>query len=313
MTPLISIVMVTRNGAATLPDTLAALQRQRIDAPWELIAIDSGSTDGTRDLLEQAGARVVSIAPDTFNHGLTRNLGVEHARGELVVLLVQDARPASDDWLAHLVAPLRDNARVAGAYCRQTPRPDATALTRLYLERWSGTSTTPRRVELEDPSALDRLPPLARMERCTFDNVCSCIRRSVWVDTPFAATTIAEDLEWARAVLQQGHALVFAADATVVHSHDRPASYEFWRTWLLHRRLFELFGVRTIPRVSDLLRSIASCVRLHLRCEREARAAGGQTMPPGRALALAVAWPLGQYLAGLSASRGWAPPRVRGV
>ena len=74
------------------------------------------------------------------------------------------------------------------------------------------------------------------------------------------------------------------ADAAVVHSHDRSAGYELARTYLLHHRLFELFGLRTIPRARDLARAIASTARLHLRCERGAHAAGRKATGVWRAL-----------------------------
>jgi len=313
--PLVSIVLLTWNGGTGVRELVEAIARQRTDFAFEILAVDSGSTDGTAEWLEQspAVARVMRIAPDQFNHGTTRNLGVEQARGELVVLIVQDAMPTADDWLARLVAPLRRDPCVAGAFCRQRPRPDARAITVDYLEAWAGASVDARRVSFADAHALAALDPLAQMQACTFDNVCSCLRRSVWEQIPFRATVIAEDLEWGRAALQAGHALEYVADAAVVHSHDRSAGYELARTYLLHHRLFELFGVRTIPRLRDLARAIGSSVRRHLRCERAARAAGHGSAGAWRALGLAVAWPLGQYLGGLSAARGYKPVRWRAV
>src|SRR2546426_9850584 len=133
----VSIVLPTRNGAVTLPAVLDAIARQRVDFPFEIIAIDSASTDGTADLLHSRVDRLISISADAFDHGLTRNLGIEQATGDLVVLLVQDAPPASDSWLAALTAPLIADDRVAGADARPLPRPDASALPRYYLSRWA--------------------------------------------------------------------------------------------------------------------------------------------------------------------------------
>jgi glycosyltransferase involved in cell wall biosynthesis len=311
--PLVSIVLLTRNGGATLKSTLEAIAHQRVDFSYEVVAVDSGSTDSTPALLERAARQVVHIPPGSFNHGLTRNLGVDCARGELIVFLVQDALPTSDDWLDRLTAPLRAHADVAGAFCRQLARPHASALTKHYLSGWVAASPTPRSVRLTGPADLARLDPLARLHMCAFDNVCSCIRRSVWQQIPFPDTPIAEDLEWGKTVLLAGYRVDYVPDAMVLHSHDRSARYELARTYVLHRRLLQLFDVRTIPTARLLIRAILSSVRLHLACERQAARAGTGKSGLRRALALAVAWPLGQYLGGLSAAKGWKPIRVEGV
>ena len=310
--PLVSIVLVTRNGGDMLRATLDAIARQRTDFTTEVVVVDSGSVDGTLPLLERAARQVIHISPESFNHGRTRNLAIAHALGELVVLLVQDALPASDDWLARLVAPLRADLRVAGAFARQQPRPHASAITRHYLNGWVAASAVSRSVSLTGAAALEKLDPRARLDLCAFDNVCSCIRRSVWQQIPFADTPIAEDLEWGRDVLLAGYRLDYAADAVVLHSHERSARYEFARTYVLHRRLLGLLGLRTIPTLGLLARAIAGSARLHVACERQGRRQG-TSVGLGRALALAAAWPLGQYLGGLSAARGWKPIRFDGV
>jgi GT2 family glycosyltransferase len=147
-----------------------------------------------------------------------------------------------------------------------------------------------RIVSLTDPAGLDGMTPGDRLRFCAFDNVCSCIRREVWRRHPFQPTTIAEDLQWAREVLIAGHRLAYVPDAVVMHSHERSALDEFSRTRLLHRRLFELFELRTIPGIPDLMLAVAASAILHLRLELKNPA----RLP--RALALAAAWPLGQYL-----------------
>jgi hypothetical protein len=90
-------------------------------------------------------------------------------------------------------------------------------------------------------------------------------------------------------------------DAAVIHSHERSASYEFDRTRALHRRLYELFEVRTIPTPFHLARAVASCVVTHARCEVSLRA-----------MTLAFAWPLAQYLGPRSAVRR-SQPRQSGT
>ena len=293
--PRASVVLVTRNGAATLPALLDAVARQQFDGSVEIIAVDSSSTDGTERLLRQRVDQLITIAPESFDHGLTRNLGIERARSEAVVLIVQDATPASVTWLRELTAPLDADPRVAGTFARQVPRPDCRPLTRHYASRWYAASPTPRVATIETPDTFAALSPSARFERCVFDNVCSCIRRSVWARHPFKATPFAEDLEWARTVLLAGYALAYAPAAVVTHSHDRSVVYEFARTRILHQRLYALFGMRTIPTVADLARSTLSSLLRHLSIE-----------PRPRAVALAFASPLAQYLGGRDGVRAAA-------
>ena len=297
--PLVSIILVTRNGVATLPPLLDAIARQRVDFTFEVVAVDSGSTDGSAELLARSVDRFAAIDPATFNHGLTRNLAVEHSHGELVVLLVQDALPAADTWLAELTLPLRSDPEIAGAFGRQCPRPDASAITLHYWPTAVVAASVSHSLPPLTPEALAALEPMDRLRRCTFDNVCSCIRRSVWLRFPFRKTTIAEDLEWAKEVLLAGFRLQFVSSAVVLHSHERSARYEFARTYALHGRLFELFDLRTIPTFRRWIRAVASSLSLHLRCE------WARPRAWGRAIALAIAWPLGQYLGGLAGANGW--------
>ena len=308
--PHISIVIPTKDGSQTLPELFDALARQQTAFSFEIVAVDSGSTDGTVELLRDRADRLVIIDAADFDHGLTRNLGIEHSRGELIVLLVQDAIPASDTWLAELVAPMSQPA-IAGTFARQIPRAHASAITKHYHARWVAASDAPRLLAIH-PHERASLEPNEWLMRCAFDNVCSCIRRAVWARHPFRATPIGEDIEWAREVLLHGYRLAYAPRAAVIHSHDRAARYELARTYALHRRLYDLFHVRTIPTVWLLARAVAASTLTHLRVHL-ASPAPGRAAGIRRALSLAVVWPLGQYLGGLSAAKGWKHRRLENV
>src|SRR5262245_30352597 len=136
VTRQIPIVMPTRNGGSHISDVLDAIAAQ--DGPFqpEVIAIDSGSTDGTLERLQQHGARILSGSAGAFNHGDTRNEALRHVRGEFAVLLVQDAVPASRRWLSTLVEPLQRDSSIAGTFARQIPDPRASRVTAHYLSHW---------------------------------------------------------------------------------------------------------------------------------------------------------------------------------
>ena len=309
--PGVSVIVPTRNGMSSLPALVRALDAQDDADERELVIVDSGSTDGTREYAEQVATRVLAVSPSEFNHGTTRNLGIEAARGPLVVLTVQDARPLHPDWLARLLAPLRADAAVAGAFARQVPRPDASAPARLQLSHWVASRESSRAVTLRQEE-FEGMSPAERLDRCAFDNVSAAIRRDVWSRHPFEATPIAEDLRWAKTVLLSGHAIAYVADAVVEHSHDRAAGYEFARTWVLHQQLLQLFALRAVPTVTALARSVFTTLRVHDRIVR-ARGARVGSGVWRRAMALAVAWPAGQFIGGWTQATGRSRYRPRGI
>lgn len=296
----VTIVIPTFNAGPRIDAVLDAIERQSSPLPTRVVAMDSGSTDGTVARLSRRGAETVAVPPGGFNHGLTRNDGLARASGEFAVLLVQDAVPVSSRWLDALLAPLQRDPLVAGSFARQRAAPGASRLTRYHLDAWVAAGEVARTVGPLTADDMSRMSPADRHGACVFDHVCACVRLSVWRAHPFTATPIAEDLEWGRRVLQAGYKLAFAPDAEVLHSHERSALYELQRTYLVHQRLHALFGLSTIPTVPALLSAIARTVPVHVRIA--ASEPRGRLRAILRAAALGVAWPLGQYL-GARASR----------
>jgi glycosyltransferase involved in cell wall biosynthesis len=311
MNPLVSIVIPTCNGGDSLKRLLASIAEQDAQLSRELLAVDSGSTDDTIETLRRYSVHVETVPPGTFNHGQTRNRALSRARGAFAVLIVQDAVPANRDWLRELLRPLVNDARIAGTYARQQPWPEASRLTAHYLAKWAAATTEPRVVGPLRATEFDVMSPADRHFTCAFDNVCSCLRMSVWQAHPFKTTPIAEDLEWAKEVLTSGYRLAYVPSAIVWHSHERTFRYELERTYRVHQRLQSLFGLSTVPDVSSLVRAICSSLPLHVRLAAAEPAHHGRAM--ARAAGLAVAWPLGQYLGARSAREGRELLQTRGV
>lgn len=247
-----SLVIPTWNGGPRFGELLGRLAEQNFPGGFELVVIDSGSTDDTVALARKAGARVLTIPNSSFNHGRTRNAGIAAAHGELVALLTQDALPMDEYYLTRLFAPFEE-ASIGGVYARQFPQPDCDPLLAERLRRWSASRSEPTVAELvpgDADASYKRFAELAPMERylaCAFDNVASAVRRSTWKRTPYPERSFGEDVAWARAVLLEGGRIAFEPSARVEHSHRLNLKREFKRIYCDHRNLAELFELQTVP------------------------------------------------------------------
>jgi rhamnosyltransferase len=245
--PHASVVVLTKNGCPDVADSLAAIFCQKTDWPYEVLVIDSGSSDATLDIVRQYPARLVEIPPETFNHGLTRNLGASMARGNFVAFITQDAIPADDQWLAALVGAFDTDENVAGVFSRQLAKKDAHVLTRRGLSLWVGGQDRRMAKSLPGHDAYVAMPPYERYLLATFDDVSSCLRKSVWQAIPFGDVHFGEDVDWAQRALQAGYTLVYEPESRVYHSHNRPALYDLKRIYMDHANLYRLFGLETVP------------------------------------------------------------------
>lgn len=266
--PGVTLLIPTWNAGPEFPDILGRMSAQRLDRSFEILVIDSGSRDGTAEFLRRQSVRLIEIPNSEFNHGLTRNRGIREARGEIVILATQDARPADDQWMQRLVDCFAD-PQVAGAYSRQVPRADANPFIRDRLRGWMAAAEEPRVQSVVNRAEFDALPPLAKLARVAFDNVSSGVRRRIALEIPFRERRFGEDLDWAHRTVLAGYRIVYEPRSRVIHSHNNSMWYELKRVYLDHQNLHRLFGVHTVPRWRDLAWCTAGGARRLFRAVAE--------------------------------------------
>ena len=109
--PKISVIIPTYNRKDELQSLLHSLSNQTFPANhYEIIVVDDGSTDGTREwLLEHKNQYGVSISlynQEHSNPGTARNRGMAQASGAVFAFTDTDCIPQSE-WLEHLTSPFR--------------------------------------------------------------------------------------------------------------------------------------------------------------------------------------------------------------
>src|SRR3989338_2725303 len=139
----ISIIIPTKNGMTFIGETLRRIYTQNVLLSFEIIVIDSGSTDGTIEVIKSfPQIRLIQIKPERFRHGRTRNLGAKEARGKHLVFLNQDAWPADEFWLVNLLKDFDKDEKIAGVFSRQIHREGAP----LFVEREMANLFPPLRI-----------------------------------------------------------------------------------------------------------------------------------------------------------------------
>lgn len=249
---LVSIVIPVKNGDYWLTDTLKGLFNQKISGIFEVIVIDSGSTDSSLDIIKQFPVRLIQIDAAFFNHGLTRNRGVKEAKGEFVVMTVQDAKPIDEKWLQHLLNGF-DEVGVAGV-CGQQIVPwekDKNPVA------WSRPQSEPQLVKYKfTPDEFNQLHATEKRVVCGWDNVSAIYRKKVLEEIPFGEVMFAEDCLWAREAILKGYSIVYNPNARVYHYHfEEPASI-VKRLFAEYYHFYKFLGYQPVYADNGFLRKL---------------------------------------------------------
>ncbi|MEA3239277.1 MAG: glycosyltransferase [Candidatus Bipolaricaulota bacterium] len=105
----VSVVVPARNEEELLPRCLSALRQQQFD-DFEIVVVDSASTDRTRQVAQSFGARVIRVEEPGV--GRARQAGFEAATGDIIVSTDADAI-SKPDWLQQTVVPFTNPLVIA--------------------------------------------------------------------------------------------------------------------------------------------------------------------------------------------------------
>ncbi len=166
---------------------------------------------------------VKHIAKSEFDHGNTRNMGVQMSDADYFLMITQDAVPRDNMLISHLVKALKD-PKVAAAYGRQYPKADCN-----LAERYS------RKFNYPTVAIRKTIKDLPKLGIKTFfcSNVCAMYRRDVFdkVGGFLKKTIFNEDMVFAGNAMYKGYAICYVPEAGVIHSHNYSYTQQFSRNF----------------------------------------------------------------------------------
>src|SRR3989344_4324764 len=113
-----SVIIRTYNEEQRLLQCLQAVFSQQTTFPFEVIVVDSESTDKTLSIASRFPVKILHIPKKEFTYGKALNIGGEAAEGQYLVFLSGDAVPENERWLGNLIRNF-DVPDVAGGYGKQ--------------------------------------------------------------------------------------------------------------------------------------------------------------------------------------------------
>jgi glycosyltransferase involved in cell wall biosynthesis len=213
----LAILVRVKNEVQAIPEFLSRIRCQSGSENAELIFLDSGSTDGTLELICDTNSMVYQIAPEDFAFGSSCNLLMSLCTAPVCVFLSGHVFLQSPEILDTVRNRLFGNGPAA-IYLRQVPSTlfGSTAYERGYLAHKFPDGTGA--VSLKNPGA--------------FSNAASALTRSAWERAPFPEVAASEDFLWAQQHLALGGRLEYLPQLRVEHSHCESAEEVYRRVKL---------------------------------------------------------------------------------
>jgi rhamnosyltransferase len=215
---MFSIIIPTYNASKHLHSILNSLKTQTIK-DYELIIIDSSSTDSTIEIANSFNAQIIKIEKNDFDHGRTRTLAAQQAKGEIIIFLSQDSILFDEKSLENIIKPFGTDEKIAAVYGRQLPNKDASVFAEhLRLFNYSENSYVS---ELSD----------REIRTVFFSNSFSAYKKIALAEINYfkEGLIFGEDMYAAAKLLLNNKKIAYASEAKVFHSHNYTISQDFRR------------------------------------------------------------------------------------
>ena len=214
-----TLVILTYNAGSTIADQLTKI-KQQTHQPNTILLINS-SSDNTSEIAKPFNPKIHTIPRNEFNHGNTRQIGIEVVDADIYIYMTQDAIPTDKYALENILKSFA-NSKVGCAYGRQLPHKNATTLAaHARLFNYPNKSIIKK---YQDKNILG-------IKTCFNSDSFSAYRKEALLSVGgFPRNTfMGEDVIIAAKMLLKNWHVAYQADATVYHSHNHSLLQTFRR------------------------------------------------------------------------------------
>ena len=246
----VSVVVPTYNPGQHLVRLVENLKAQNGINDLEIIVVDSGSDDDTVRFCIDQGIELIQIDQRDFTHSYSRNLGIERAKYNAIVVMTQDALPSNYSWLYSMIRPIMDEGCAAATCLEYCPKSADEFYKLCSAIHAKFLMSNPTYVSKHDITKKANIRQYASLN----DVACS-LNRDVFCKYKYRGA-YAEDLDLGLRLIDGGYKLKYIKDNRVVHGHNRSIDYYFKRSYVENLVFNEMFGAINSDGVESKLRSM---------------------------------------------------------
>lgn len=218
----VSVIIPVKNGSKTLDKCLGSIREQKGVNIKEILILDSCSKDESRQISSAYDVRIIDINASDFNHGITRNIGVANAMGDLLFFTVQDAWFSNNTMLHKMAAHFSDNEVMAVGGQQVVPATKKTNPLSWYQPKNKHkVYTKPALI----PNTTSKIDNTTLWQIIGWDNVISLYRKSALTRLPFKKCSYAEDIIWCFNAVSRGWKVLFDSGVLINHYHHQSRDF----------------------------------------------------------------------------------------
>ncbi|MEA1982203.1 MAG: rhamnan synthesis F family protein, partial [Campylobacterota bacterium] len=200
-----TVVIPTLNAEGEIEQLLQTLLSQKTTFSYDVIVIDSESDDTTAQILQEYSNRYeninyIGIKRKDFQHGRTRDMGIEKAQGDYVAFLTQDALPYDENWLEELIKGFSVDEKIVGVFGKHVAYEEHSAFVKRDMNNhFNHFDTLPKVYSWSDsmPSHIARGSLEWQMKMMFYSDNNSAISKKAWKSIPYPHIGWGEDQVWA--------------------------------------------------------------------------------------------------------------------